>query len=61
MALFFFPLSRHLLRDILGDDRMASTDRAWLREQAPIQQAQHRHAELELRIHRQRLEKGGLC
>ncbi|MCD5360784.1 MULTISPECIES: hypothetical protein [Chromobacterium] len=61
MALFFFPLSRHLLRDILGDDRMASTERAWLREHTSIQAVEHRRVELERDIHRLRLEKGGLC
>ncbi|WP_227105861.1 hypothetical protein [Chromobacterium rhizoryzae] len=63
MALFFIPLSRHLLRDILGDDHTALTDKAWLRSQTQHQdqQERHRRQELEQRIHRLRLEKGGLC
>ncbi|WP_337883120.1 hypothetical protein [Chromobacterium haemolyticum] len=63
MALFFIPLSRHLLRDILGNDHAASADKAWRESQAQHQdqQMQHQRQELEQRIHRLRLEKGGLC
>ncbi|KMN83201.1 hypothetical protein HNO92_000792 [Chromobacterium alkanivorans] len=63
MASFFIPLSPHLLRDILGDERVAPADGRWLSSQArhQDQHVQDQRLELEQRIHRLRLEKGGLC
>ena len=58
-----FTLSRHLLRDVLGDERVRFSFDTPISPRGPALGAadELRRQQLDLRLQQLRLEKGGLC
>ncbi|KUM02243.1 hypothetical protein KIF53_20745 [Chromobacterium subtsugae] len=58
-----FTLSRHLLRDALGDERVHFSSDTLISPRCPAQDAADalRRQQLDSRLQQLRLEKGGLC